>query len=77
MGRVQERGTGTICFGESTGYIQKTGCDSEELGRWSWILLGRTKRHQTIIITAYTPCKNKKSNSNDISLPERIILLVQ
>ena len=31
----QEGGTGTICFGKSTGYIQKTGRDSEGLGRWS------------------------------------------
>ena len=41
----QEGDTGTICFGKSTGYIQKTGRDSEGLGRWSWILLGTgTKR---------------------------------
>jgi hypothetical protein len=39
-GMVQEGGTGTICFGESTGYIKKNGRDKEGLGRWSWILLG-------------------------------------
>jgi hypothetical protein len=39
-GRVQDSGTGTICFGESTGYIKKVGCNNEGLGRWSWILLG-------------------------------------
>ena len=58
----QEGGTGTICFGKSTGYIQKTGRDSEGLGRWSWILLGGTNRHQTRIITAYNSCRNKKVN---------------
>ncbi len=34
-GRVQERGTGTICFGKSTGYIKKTGHDSKGLGWWA------------------------------------------
>jgi hypothetical protein len=29
-GRVQERSTGTICFGESTGYIRKTGRNVED-----------------------------------------------
>ncbi len=33
-GRVQEGGTGTICFGEATVYIKKTGQDNEGLGRW-------------------------------------------
>jgi hypothetical protein len=39
-GRVQEGGTGTICFGDATGYIRKVGKDKEGLGRWSWILFG-------------------------------------
>jgi hypothetical protein len=34
-GRVQEGGTGMICFCESTGFITKTGQDDEGLGRWS------------------------------------------
>jgi hypothetical protein len=59
-GRVQEGGTGTICFGESTGFIHKTGRDSEGLGRWSWILLGGMNGHRMCIITAYNPCRNKK-----------------
>jgi hypothetical protein len=33
-GMVQEGGTGTICFGESTGYIRKTGRDNNGIGRW-------------------------------------------
>jgi hypothetical protein len=61
-GRVQEGGTGTICFCKSTGYIKKTGQDSEGLGRWSWILLGGTNGHNTRVITAYNPCKNKNVN---------------
>jgi hypothetical protein len=32
-GRIQEGGTGTICFGKATGYIKKTGRDEEGLGR--------------------------------------------
>jgi hypothetical protein len=62
-GRVQEGGTGTICFGDSVGYIKRTGRDKEGLGRWCWILLGRNNGHQTIIVTAYNPCKNKIVNS--------------
>ncbi len=62
-GRVQEGGTGMICFGDSVGYIKKTGRDEEGLGRWCWILLGGNNGHQTIIITAYNPCKNKIVNS--------------
>jgi hypothetical protein len=62
-GRAQEGGTGTICFGESTGFITKTGQDDEGLGRWSWIRLSGTNGHATRIVTIYNPCKNKKINS--------------
>jgi hypothetical protein len=58
-GWVQEGGTGTICFGEATGYIRKVGKDEEGLGRWSWILFGGSEEHKTRLITAYNPCKNK------------------
>ncbi len=51
-GRVQEGGTGAICFGETVGYIRKTGKDEEGLGRWCWILLGGNNGHQTRIVTA-------------------------
>jgi hypothetical protein len=46
-GRVQEGGTGTICFGKSTRYIRKTGRDDKGLGRWSWRLFGGTNGHNT------------------------------
>jgi hypothetical protein len=62
-GRVQEGGTGAICFGKTVGYIKKTGKDEEGLGQWCWILLGGNNGHQTRIITAYNPCKNKAVNS--------------
>ncbi len=61
-GRVQEGGTGTICFGDLVGYIKKTGWDSEGLSRWCWVLLGSTNRHNTQIMTACNPCKNKNVN---------------
>jgi hypothetical protein len=61
--RVQEGGTGTICFGESTGYIKKTGRDSKGLERWSWILFSGTNGHSTWVTMAYNPCKNKNVNS--------------
>jgi hypothetical protein len=62
-GQVQEGGTGIICSGECTGYIKKVGRDEAGLGRWSWILMGGTNGHNTRIITAYNPCKNKNINS--------------
>ncbi len=60
---MQEGGTGTICFGECTEYIKKVGRDKAGLGRWSWILMGGTTGHNTRIITAYKPCKNKNVDS--------------
>jgi hypothetical protein len=62
-GRVQEGGTGSICFGDATGYVKKVGRNDEGLGRWCWILLGGADGHNTRIITAYNPCKNKNINS--------------
>jgi len=62
-GRLQEGGTGAICFGKTVGYIKRTGKDDEGLGRWCWILLDGNNGHQTRIITAYNPCKNKAVNS--------------
>ncbi len=61
-GRVQEGGTGTICFGDLVRYIKKTGRDNKGLGRWCWVLLGGNNGHNTRIITAYNPCKNKNVN---------------
>ena len=46
-GRVQEGGTGSICFGESTCYVRKTGQDSEGLGHWCWILFSGEHGHKT------------------------------
>jgi hypothetical protein len=62
-GRVQEGGTGAICFAKCTGYIKKVGQDKTGLGRWSWILLGGANGFNTRIISAYNPCKNKNVNS--------------
>jgi hypothetical protein len=61
-GRVQEGGTGTICFEETTANIKKTGRDSKGLGQWSWVLYNGTNGHSTQVITAYNPCKNKNVN---------------
>jgi hypothetical protein len=61
-GRVQEGGTGTICFGEMMAYIKMTGQDSEGLGQWSWVLYSRTNGHSTRVIMAYNLCKNKNVN---------------
>ncbi len=61
--RVQEGGTGNICFGDATGYVKKVGRDDKGLGWWSWILLGGAEGHNMQIITDYNPCKNKNVNS--------------
>jgi hypothetical protein len=46
-GRVQEGGTGAICFGKCMGYIKKVGRGKTGLGRWSWILSGGAKGFNT------------------------------
>jgi hypothetical protein len=60
--RVQEGGTGAVCFGDATGYIKKVGKGEVGLGCWSWILFGELDGHNTQLITAYNPCKNKNVN---------------
>ena len=70
-GRVQEGGTGAICFGDATGYIQKVGKDEEGLGRWSWILFGGSDGHMTRLITAYNPCKSGRANSGTLYQQQR------
>jgi hypothetical protein len=62
-GRVQQGGTGAICFGEATRFIRKVGKDKEGLGRWSWILFGGSDGHTTRLIMAYNPCKSGRVNS--------------
>jgi hypothetical protein len=62
-GQVQEGRTGAVCFGDATEYIKKVGKYKEGLGHWSWILFGGSDGHNTRLITAYNPCKNKKVNS--------------
>ena len=76
-GRVQEGGTGVICFGDATGYIRKVGKDEEGLGRWSWILLGGSDGHMTRLITAYNPCKSGKANSGTSYQQQRRHFILQ
>jgi hypothetical protein len=75
--RVQEGGTGVICFGDATGYIRKVGKDEEGLGRWSWILLGGSDGHMTRLITAYNPCKSGKANSGTLYQQQRRHFILQ
>lgn len=60
VGRVQEGGTRMIAFGESTGFISKTGKDPYGLGRWCCTLCGRSEGHKTRVVVAYNVCKNSK-----------------
>jgi ribosomal protein L12E/L44/L45/RPP1/RPP2 len=76
-GRVQEGGTGSICFGDTVGYVKKKGKDKEGLGRWCWVLLGGNNGHQTRIISAYNPCKNKKVNSGTTYQQQRRYFITQ
>jgi hypothetical protein len=62
--RVQEGGTGMVAFGESTGYITKTGKDLHGLGRWCWTLYGGSNGHNTRGVVAYNACRNKKKDSS-------------
>jgi hypothetical protein len=43
--RVQEGGTGSICFGDASGYVKKVGRNNKGLRRWGWILLGGAEGH--------------------------------
>jgi hypothetical protein len=63
VGRVQEGGTGMVAFGESTGFITKTGRDPYGLGRWCWTLYGGSEGHNTRVVVAYNACKNSKKDS--------------
>jgi len=76
-GRVQEGGTGSICFREATSYIKKVGQDEEGLGRWCWILLGGSEGHNTCIITAYNPCRNKNVNSGTSFQQQRCYFIIK
>ncbi len=53
-----------MCFGDATGYIKKVGKDEKGFGRLCWILLGCLDSHNTCLIMAYNPCKNKNVNSS-------------
>ena len=61
--QVQEGGEGAVCFRDAMGYIKNVGKDEEGLGHWCWILFGGLDGHNTCLIMAYNPCKNKNVNS--------------
>ncbi len=52
-----------VAFGDSTGYITKTGKDVYGLGQWCWTLYGGSEGHNTRVVVAYNACKNSKRNS--------------
>ena len=76
-GRVQEGGTGSICFGNTVGYVKKKGKDEEGLERWCWVLLGGNNGHQTRIISAYNSCKNKTVYSGTTYQQQRRYFITQ
>jgi hypothetical protein len=76
-GRIQEGGTGNICFGDATSYVKKVGCNDEGLGRWSWIQLGNAEGHNMQIISAYNPCKNKNVNSGTSYQQQRCYFIMK
>jgi len=71
-GRVQEGGTGIVCFCEATGYIKKIRHNDEGLGRWSGMSLCGAEGNNTRVITAYNPSKirisimGQHTNSNAV-----------
>ncbi len=62
-GQVQEGRTGAVCFRDAMEYIKKVGKDEEGRRHWCWILFGGLDGHNTYLIMAYNPCKNKNVNS--------------
>jgi hypothetical protein len=76
-GRVQEWGSGLICLGDTVGCVKKKRKDKEGLGRWCWILLGGNNGQQTMIISAYNPCKNKTVNSGTTYQQQRRYFITQ
>jgi hypothetical protein len=68
---------GSICFSDMVGYIKKKGKNEEGLGRRRWILLDGNNGHQTRIISAYNPCKNKKVNSGTTYQQQRRYFITQ
>jgi hypothetical protein len=63
IGRVQEGRTGMVLFGNSTGFITKTGKDPYDLGQWCWTLYEGSKGHCTRVVVAYNACNNSKKDS--------------
>jgi hypothetical protein len=58
-------------LGDATGYIKTVVKDEEGLGHWCWILYGGLDGHNTCLITAYNPCKNKNVNSGTLYQQQR------
>ena len=54
----QPGGTATLTFGPISNTIDKRGYDPSGLGRWSWIQLSGRHDVNTVIITAYNPCRS-------------------
>ena len=87
IGRVLQGGTGMVAFGESTGYITKTGKDPYGLGQWCWTLYSGSEGHNTRVVVSYNACRNKKkdsrttyqqqrqyfiTNKNDLTCPNKL-----
>ena len=54
-----------VAFGESTGFITKTGKDPYGLGQWCWTLYRGSEGHNTRVVVAYNACKNSKKGLAD------------
>ncbi len=52
-----------MCFEDTTGYIKKVEKGKEGLINWCWILFGGLDGHNTHLIMAHNPCKNKDIHS--------------
>ncbi len=60
VSRVQERGTGIVAFGDTTGYVSKVGRDPYGLGRWCWTVYGGSEGHCTRVIVAYNALQKQQ-----------------
>ena len=64
VGRVQEGGTGLLCYGPLIEQYdcQQSGKDDTGLGRWVVIVFQGADELITRVVCSYNPCYNNKNN---------------
>ena len=63
--RDQPGGTAMMTIGRLSASVLDTGVDYENLGRWSWILVGGPRK-RTRYVVLYQPCSSYNSAGNSV-----------